>query len=121
MRAACRRRRATCRPRACARRPCRASWPEWRRRGRSRPPQRRRAARSWLCEEDLLLRLLEAWGRRRRNAPLVDATRRPLPVVGSPDPVAVVDLLDLRRVFDDDTEWIDEVVERVVARPVPAR
>src|SRR3954469_22007516 len=71
-------------------------------------------------EENALLRLLQGGGRRGRDAPLVDASGRPLPVVRPVRFVAVVDLLHVRGVFDDDAEGIDEVVEEVVARAVAA-
>src|SRR6478735_5538973 len=72
-------------------------------------------------EEDALLGFLQGGAGWRRDAPLVDAAGRPLPVLGAARLVVLVDLLHFGGVLDDDAERIDEVVEEVVAGPVPAR
>src|ERR1051326_64543 len=54
----------------------------------------------------------------RRDAPLVGAAGRPLPILGTADLVVVADFLDLRGVFDDAAVRADEVAEDIVARPV---
>src|SRR4051812_3035201 len=72
-------------------------------------------------EQDTLLRLLQGGGRRGRDAPLVDAAGRPLPVVRAAHLVALVDLLHFGGVLDHHAERIDEVVEQVVAGAVAAR
>src|SRR4051812_2132691 len=70
--------------------------------------------------EDARFCLLSGGGRGGGGGPLGGAAGRPPPVVRPVRFVAVVDLLHVRRVFDDDAEGIDEVVEEVVARAVAA-
>src|SRR5262245_36256852 len=71
-------------------------------------------------EPDLLLRRLHALRRRIADPPVIDAPRRPFPVVGAADAVARVDTVDLRGVLDHEVLRADEVREHVVAWPVPA-
>src|SRR3954465_2548594 len=52
------------------------------------------------------------------DTPLVGASRRPLPVLGSADLVVLADLFHLGGVLDDAAVRADEVAEDVVARPV---
>src|SRR6185295_16402682 len=56
-----------------------------------------------------------------RDAPVVDAARRPLPILRAADFVVVADLRDLRGVLDHATPGSDEVAEHVVARAVTTR
>ena len=56
-----------------------------------------------------------------RQAPVVDAARRPLPVLRPADPVVVADLAHFRGVLDHAAVGRDEVAEHVVARAVPPR
>jgi hypothetical protein len=52
---------------------------------------------------------------------VVDAAGRPFPVLGPAHRVAVIDLLDVGRVLDDEAGRADELVEAVVAGAVPPR
>src|SRR5471030_1224016 len=74
-------------------------------------------SRSFL-EVNQPLRFLQARAGRRRNSPVVVAAGGPSPGVGRSDAIAIVDLLDFGRVFDNDATGTDEVVERIVPRPV---
>src|SRR5436305_752563 len=73
------------------------------------------------CEKNQPLRLLETGAGRRRDAPMVETAGGPAPSVGCPDLIALVDLLDFGCVLDNHAAGTDEVVERVVSRPVPSR
>src|SRR5258706_8914819 len=56
-----------------------------------------------------------------RDAPLIGASSRPLPVLGAADLVVVVELLDLRGVLDDAAVRADEIAEDIVAGTVTSR
>ena len=66
------------------------------------------------------MRLFHAFGRRNSHAPPIDPSGRPFPVVGAPFRIAVVDLLDVARVFDDHVFRAQEVREHIVAGAVAA-
>src|SRR5258706_896578 len=55
------------------------------------------------------------------DAPLIGASRGPLPVLGAADLVVVVELLDLRGVLDDAAVRADEIAEDIVAGTVTSR
>src|SRR6185503_2338409 len=85
----------------------------------SRPLQpRSRAALAARAERERGARSRELRVVALRDAPVVGAIRRPLPVLRSARAVAVVDALHLRGVFDARAERRDEVGEHVVPRAV---
>src|SRR5690349_12573041 len=63
-----------------------------------------------------LLGLADALVVAARDAPVVGASRRPLPVLRSADFVVVADLLDFGGVLDDAAVRADEIAEDIVPR-----